>query len=245
VSDEQSVINLERLVRHARALFNIELTADQQQAFSRLAVELLAWNESINLTAITDPDQIESRHFLDSISVLRAVNLQPGCKVIDVGTGAGFPGLPLRIVNPKIALTCLESTGKKCDYIAQVARKLDMADVNVVHGRAEEVGQDPAHRERYDVALARAVARMPVLVEYLLPLLRVGGKMIALKGESAAQEVSTAQHALRVLGGEMRRLIPVELPEVAETHYLVLIEKVAASPAQYPRRPGVPSRKPL
>jgi len=114
-----------------------------------------------------------------------------------------------------------------------------------VHGRAEEIGQEAALRESYDVALARAVARLPVLAEYLLPLLKIGGRMVAMKGESAAQEASDAQAALRLLGGEMRRLIPIELPEVAETHYLVLIDKVAASPAQYPRRAGIPSRKPL
>jgi 16S rRNA (guanine527-N7)-methyltransferase len=153
--------------------------------------------------------------------------------------------LPLRIVCPQIALTCLEATGKKAEFIRHVADLLEMPDVTVVHGRAEEVGQDPAHREQYDVALARAVAQLPVLAEYMLPLLKIGGKMIALKGESAAREISAAQEALRLLGGEMRRLVAVELPEVAETHYLVVIGKVAASPTSYPRRAGVPSRRPL
>lgn len=245
MSDPQAPINVDRLVHHARALFGLELTPKQQRAFSLMAAELLAWNERANLTAITEPGQIEVRHFLDSLSVVRAVKFKPEQRVIDVGTGAGFPGLPLRVLFPQIALTCLEATGKKVEYIQHVARKLDMPDVRVVHARAEEAGQDPAHREAYDVALARAVARLPVLVEYLLPLLKVGGRMVALKGETAAQEVSDSHAALRLLGGEMRRLIPVELPEVAETHYLVLIEKIAASPAQYPRRPGIPSRKPL
>jgi 16S rRNA (guanine527-N7)-methyltransferase len=245
MSDPQALINVDRLVHHARNLFGLELSPKHQRAFSLMAAELLAWNERANLTAITEPDQIEVRHFLDSLSVVRAVKLKPEQRVIDVGTGAGFPGLPLRVLFPQIVLTCLEATGKKAEYIQHVARRLEMPDVCVVHARAEEAGQDPAYREVYDVALARAVARLPVLVEYLLPLLKVGGQMVALKGETAAQEVSTSHAALRLLGGEMRRLIPVELPEVAETHYLVLIEKIAASPAQYPRRPGVPSRKPL
>ena len=245
MSDPPTLINVDRLVQHARGLFGLELSPKQQRAFSLLAVELLAWNERANLTAITDPDQIEVRHFLDSLSVIKAVQLKPEQRVIDVGTGAGFPGLPLRILYPQIALTCLEATGKKVEYIQHVAGRLEMPDVRVVHARAEEAGQDPAHREHYDVALARAVARLSVLVEYLLPLLKVGGRMVALKGETAAQEIGDAQGALRLLGGEMRRLIPIELPEVTETHYLVLIEKVAASPAQYPRRPGIPSRKPL
>jgi len=139
----------------------------------------------------------------------------------------------------------VEATGKKIEYLQHVLDRLAIRDVRLVHGRAEEIGQQPEHREQYDVALARAVARLPVLVEYLLPLLRVGGRMVALKGESAAQETSAAQGAMRLLGGELQRLIPVELPEVAETHYLVVIDKVAASPARYPRRPGVPARKPL
>ncbi len=236
---------MERLASHARALFEIELTPEQHRAFRTLAAELIEWNQRVNLTAITEPDQIAVRHFLDSISVVRAVAFKPGCKVIDVGAGAGFPGLPLRIVRPQIALTCLEATGKKAEFIQHVARRLNMTDVVVIHGRAEEIGHEPQHREQYDVALARAVARLPTLVEYLLPLLRIGGKMVAFKGESAASEASQSQDALRLLGGELRRLIPVELPEVAETHYLVLIEKVAASPAHFPRRPGVPNRKPL
>ncbi len=245
MSDSRASINVDRLVVHARTLFGVELQPRQQRAFSLMAAELLAWNEQVNLTAITDPDQIEIRHFLDSISVVRAVKFRPDQRVIDVGSGAGFPGLPLRILHPQIALTCLEATGKKIEYIRHVADLLEMPDVVAVHGRAEEIGQEPAHRETYDVALARAVARLPVLAEYLLPLLKVGGRMVAMKGESAAQETSDAQAALRLLGGEMRRLIPIELPEVAETHYLVLIDKVAASPAQYPRRAGIPSRKPL
>lgn len=236
---------MQRLVAHARSLFGIELTAEQQQAFAMLADELIAWNQRVNLTAITEPDQIVTRHFLDSLSVVRAVKFVPGSRVIDVGAGAGFPGLPLRILHPKIALTSLEATGKKTEFISHICTRLSLSDVTVVHGRAEEIGHEAAHREQYDVALARAVARLPVLAEYLLPLLKRGGKMIALKGESAAHEVSAAQDALKLLGGEMRRLITVELPEVAETHYLVVIEKTAASPAHYPRRPGIPSRKPL
>lgn len=238
-------IHLSRLPAQARALFGLELTAEQQRAFRIMAGELVAWNERVNLTAITEPEAIEIRHFLDSLSVLRAVKLRPGCRVIDVGTGAGFPGLPLRIVQPQIALTLVEATGKKIEYLQHVLERLAIRDVSLVYGRAEEIGQQPEHREQYDVALARAVARLPVLVEYLLPLLRIGGRMVALKGESAAQEASAAQAALRLLGGELQRLIPVELPEVAETHYLVVIDKVAASPAKYPRRPGVPARKPL
>lgn len=245
MEESHPTIKLDRLVSHSQALLSLEITSEHQQAFKIMAEQLIAWNRHTNLTAITAPDQIEIRHFLDSLAVLRAVRLGSGGRVIDVGTGAGFPGLPLRIVCPAIKLTCLEATGKKTEYLQHVVDLLGLGGVHVLHGRAEEIGQQAAHREQYDVALARAVARLPALAEYMLPLLKIGGKMIALKGESAAQEIGTAQRALQLLGGEMRQLISIELPEVAETHYLVLIEKVAASPAQYPRRPGVPGRKPL
>lgn len=242
---DEAHIDLERLANNARTLFGLELTIQQRQAFMTLAQQLVEWNQRVNLTAITEPRSIETRHFLDSMSVLRAASLKPGCKVIDVGSGAGFPGLPLRIICPQIALTCLEATGKKTEFIRHTADLLGLSNVAVVHGRAEEIAQIPEHREQYDVAMARAVATLPVLVEYLLPLVKIGGKMIALKGESAAQEASAAQNALRLLGGKLRRLIAVELPEVVETHYLILIDKVAASPMHFPRRAGVPSRKPL
>ncbi len=235
-----------KLPQAARDLLGLELTAEQQQAFERYAQELLAWNESrVNLTAITDPLAIEMRHFLDSLTILRAGALLPHAKVIDVGAGAGFPGLPLRIVCPGIQLTLLEATGKKTAFLEHLVQHLNLGNVKIVNARAEEAGQDTAHREQYDLVLARAVAHMPILVEYLLPLCRVGGRCIALKGESAAAEVGVAEHALKLLGGRLIQLMPVELPHVAETHYLVVFEKTAATPQHYPRRPGIPSKRPL
>jgi len=216
-----------------------------QRAFSLYAEQLLAWNERVNLTAITDPEAIVTRHFLDSLSVKVAVTFTAGMRVIDVGTGAGFPGLPLRLAFPQIELTLLEATAKKTAFLQHVTQLLGLTNVRILTTRAEDAGQDPATREKYDLALARAVAPLPVLAEYLLPLCRVGGRCVALKGENAAAEVQSAQHALRVLGGRLAKIIPVELPQVVETHYLVVIEKVAATPPQYPRRPGMPSKRPL
>ncbi len=236
---------LQELVQATHDLLNLDLTVEQQHAFERYTRELIDWNERVNLTAITDPLAIEMRHFLDSLSVLKAVSLPPGTRVIDVGAGAGFPGLPLKIVCPQIQLTLLEATGKKTTFLQHMITQLILSQVKIANARAEEAGQDPAHREHYDVVVARAVAHMPILAEYLLPLCRVGGRCIAMKGESAAAEIGLAENALRLLGGRFVQLTPIELPHVAETHYLVVIEKVAATPHHYPRKPGIPSKKPL
>jgi 16S rRNA (guanine527-N7)-methyltransferase len=162
-----------------------------------------------------------------------------------VGTGAGFPGIPLKILCPNIQLTLLEATKKKTRFLQHVVDELGLRDVNVIHGRAETIGQDAAHREQYQWALARAVADLPILMEYLLPLLRVNGRALAQKGESAPAEVHRTGFAFQQLGGQLRQLIPVDLRGINETRYLVLVDKVAATPAKYPRRPGMPSKYPL
>jgi 16S rRNA (guanine527-N7)-methyltransferase len=238
-------MKLDQLAPRCRDLLGLELSADAQRAFSRYADELLAWNETINLTAITDPEAIETRHFLDSLSVSRAVTFARGQRVIDVGTGAGFPGVPLRLAYPYIELTLLEATTKKTAFLQHIANLLRLTNVRILDARAEEAGQDAATREQFDIALARAVAPMPVLAEYLLPLCKMGGRCVALKGENAIAEARQAENALRLLGGRIEKVVPVELPQVAETHYLVTVEKIAATPPKYPRRPGIPSKRPL
>lgn len=239
------MMKVDQLTRCSRELLSIELNADVQRAFGVYADDLLAWNEHTNLTAITAPEAIEMRHFLDSLSVMIAVPFTPGQRVIDVGTGAGFPGLPLRIVYPLIELTLLEATAKKTAFLEHILRRLKMSNVRVITARAEEAGQEPALRERYDTVLARAVAQMPVLMEYMLPLCKVGGLCVALKGESAVAETRQAESAIKILGGHVDKVIPVELPQVAETHYLVVVRKIAATPPKYPRRPGMPAKRPL
>jgi 16S rRNA (guanine527-N7)-methyltransferase len=241
---------MDKLVLGARHL-GLELTAKQLAAFDRYRRELQAWNERINLTAIDDTEGILVRHFLDSLScVLAFRQLETGrpaggTRLIDVGAGAGFPGVPLKIVCPNIQLTLVEATGKKAQFLEHLREQLALNGMAVIHARAEELGQEPAHRERYDWAVARAVAEMPVLAEYLLPLVRIGGYCLAQKGEKAAAETTAAESAINLLGGRLARLVPVELRGLAETRFLVLVKKVAPTPAKYPRRPGMPGKRPI
>jgi len=229
----------------AQSLLGLKLTAGQLKAFDWYASELVVWNQRFNLTAIKDLPGIEVKHFLDSLTCLLAMRPGPAGRVVDVGTGAGFPGIPLKIVCPQIQLTLVESIGKKAEFCRHVVRSLELKGVEVIHDRVERVGHQPKHRQGYDWVLARAVAAMSVLVEYMLPLLRLGGRAILMKGEKAPAETHAAEGALRILGGRVDQLISIELPTVVETRHLVVVEKVAATPSKYPRRSGIPAKRPL
>jgi 16S rRNA (guanine527-N7)-methyltransferase len=223
----------------------LRLSPSQQAILALYERELMDWNTRFNLTAIRDPEEVHIKHFLDSLTCLLAMRDTPLGRLIDIGTGAGFPGIPLKIMLPRVQLTLVESVGKKAEFCRHVVNILDLQGVEVIQQRAETIGQDPAHRERYDWAVARAVAILPVLAEYLLPLVRVGGSMLAMKGESGPAEAHSAEHAIKLLGGHLRQLLPVTLPGVAEERYLVVIDKVAATPAAYPRKVGIPAKRPL
>lgn len=229
----------------ARSLLDLTLTPEQETAFDVYARELAAWNAHTNLTAITAPDEVRVRHFLDSLTVLAAVPLSPGAHVIDVGTGAGFPGLPLAIVRADLHVTLIEATGKKLAFCQHVAEQLGLTNLDFVHARAEEGGHMPALRERGDLVAARAVARLPALLEYLLPLARVGGLAAAMKGRTAAEEAADSSRALRLLGGKLRGVREFALPGLDEPHHLVLVDKIAPTPRGFPRRPGLPVQRPL
>jgi 16S rRNA (guanine527-N7)-methyltransferase len=236
---------MEKLRETAQSMLGLRLAPFQMDQFKLFEQELMDWNSRFNLTAIRNPEDIRTKHFLDSLTCTLALREAPPTRLIDVGTGAGFPGIPLKIVQPSLRLTLVESVGKKAEFCSHAVKALHLDRVEVLASRAEEVGQMPAHREKYDWAVARAVAALPVLVEYLLPLVKVGGRVLAQKGESGPAEAHAAEKALQILGGRLRQVIPVTLPGVAEDRYLIVIDKVAASPAAYPRRPGVPAQKPL
>jgi 16S rRNA (guanine527-N7)-methyltransferase len=236
---------MEKLVREARQLFGVHLTGRQVVALMTFERELLGWNEKFNLTAIRDAEGIRTKHFLDSFSCVLAWKENPPRRMIDIGTGAGFPGIPLKIMYPSMRLTMVESVGKKANFCRHMVEILKLEATEVVTARAEDVGQMPAHREAYDWAVARAVANLPVLAEYLLPLVQVGGAMLAQKGQSGLAETHKAERALKILGGRTRQLFPVTLPGVADERFLVVVDKVAATPPQYPRKPGIPTKNPL
>lgn len=239
------ISSMEKLVREAQELFHIHLTGRQVLALLTFEKELMEWNQKFNLTAIRDVESIRTKHFLDSLSCVLAWKANPPLRLIDVGTGAGFPGIPLKILYPGMKLTLVESVGKKAMFCQHIVRVLGLENVEVVKARAEELGQDPKHRESYDWAVARAVANLNVLSEYLIPLARIGGRMLAQKGESGPAEAQSAEGAMKLLGGKLEQLLPVHLPGVADDRYLVVVEKTAATPPNYPRKPGIPSKQPL
>jgi 16S rRNA (guanine527-N7)-methyltransferase len=236
---------METLARDAKALFNVHLSGRQVLALHTYEKELLEWNQKFNLTAIRDAESVRTKHFLDSFSCVLAWKASPPNQLIDVGTGAGFPGIPLKILYPNLKLTLVESVGKKAMFCQHIVRVLGLEHVEVIQARAEDLGQEAGHREKYDWALARAVANLNVLSEYLIPLARIGGTVLAQKGESGPAEAQSAEEAMRLLGGKLKQLIPVNLPGVADDRYLVVVEKVAATPPKYPRKPGIPMKQPL
>lgn len=229
----------------AKRLFNLTLSDEQVTQFDAYARELQDWNTRMNLTAITETQAIMVRHFLDSLSIVSVIGFDPGDKLIDVGTGAGFPGLALAIAFPQLQVTLLEATGKKLTFIQHVVTTLGLQNVVTLHARAEDAGNAPEHRAQYNVVTARAVARLPILLEYLLPLAKVGGFCVAMKGATAEEELNDAKRALFVLQGEAKPPVAIHLPDVEEAHFLITIEKKGTTPKNYPRSAGIPSKKPI
>jgi 16S rRNA (guanine527-N7)-methyltransferase len=229
----------------AKTHFDIDLSSDMLTAFETYQSLLIDWNQRMNLTSITQPDAIRVKHFLDSLSLFQIPNLPERGRFIDVGTGAGLPGFALKFVRPAWRGVLIDSTRKKIDFLNHVIETLALDGVRAEQLRAEDAGQRKDLRERFDLVTARAVARMPILAEYLLPLCAVGGLCVAMKGETAQTETDDAAWAIQTLGGEVENLIPIQLPDVEQTHYLVCIRKVAPTPKQYPRRAGVPSKDPI
>lgn len=231
----------------ALAQKGIELSDVQKEQFATYFHELVETNKVMNLTSITDEDQVYLKHFYDSI-VLGFVDekiLNKELTLCDVGSGAGFPSLPLKIINPKLKITIVDSLNKRIKFLEGLVNELNLTDVSLVHGRAEEVGKNPQFREKFDVVTARAVAAMNVLTEFCLPLVKVGGQFVAMKSEKAPEEVKNAQYAIETLGGTIKQQESVELPNDAGIRNFIFVEKISKTPKKYPRKPGTPAKKPL
>ncbi len=238
---------MEKLEAGAQKL-GLHLSQGQLEQFDAYYRELIEWNRRMNLTAITSYEGVQIKHFLDSLTVVLA--LKPpvegsSLRVIDVGTGAGLPGVPLKIVLPGIKLALLDSTAKKADFLRHLTRKLGLDDVEIVVGRAEDIAHDAQYREKFELVLSRAVAPLPALVELTLPFCAVGGSFIGQKKGAIEHEVEAANRAIGVLGGSLREVKRIDLEELADERWLVVINKVTATPQQYPRRPGMPAKRPI
>jgi len=227
----------------------IEFNARQVKQFELYYQELIEWNKKINLTAITDYSSVQVKHFLDSLTITLALPeeevARPDFNIIDIGTGAGFPGVPLKILFPQPRLVLIEPTTKKTAFLHHIIRKLELENIEVLNNRAEEAARLPLYRERFALVLSRAVALLPTLVELTLPFCQIGGRFIAQKKGGIDQEINRAEKSIAALGGKLDQIKKVELSEFDDVRYLVIIDKIYLTPSKYPRRPGLPRRRPI
>ena len=225
--------------------YGLELTTAQMTQFNTYYDLLVEWNQKINLTAITEPKDVAIKHMVDSLSCFKPNLFEENCSLIDVGTGAGFPGLPLKIFFPSLKLTLLDSLNKRVKFLQLVVDTLGLKDVNVIHARSEEAAKNKKYREQFDFATARAVARLPILCEYCLPFVKLNGMFIALKGRQYEEEIAEAGKAIKVLGGKLVKTMPVKLPEIDDKRAVIYVQKVKATPKTYPRKAGTPDKNPI
>lgn len=239
---------MQQLIDGAQKL-GINLSDKQITQFKLYYQELVSWNKKFNLTTITDYQEVQIKHFLDSLTVISALTeeelRQPGFSIIDIGTGAGFPGIPLKVFLSQSRLVLLDSKAKKAAFLQHVIEQLELDDVEVVVGRAEEIAHRPLLRENFTLVVSRAVASLPTLVELALPFCQMGGKFIAQKKGQIEQELVQAGKAIDVLGGELNQVKKVELEELSDERFLVIIDKIYPTPEKYPRQPGIPVRRPI
>jgi len=238
---------MEKLNAGAQKL-GLHLSPRQLEQFHIYYLELVDWNRRVNLTTITSYEEVQVRHFLDSLTVTLAMKLPAGdgnFGVIDVGSGAGLPGIPVKILLPDVKLVLLEATAKKANFLRHLIAELALDSVEVVVGRAEEVAHDAQFRERFELVLSRAVAPLPTLAELTLPFCTVGGSFVAQKKGTIDPEVSKASKAITILGGNLREVKGVDLEEFSDKRWLIVVDKVMPTPQQYPRRAGIPAKRPI
>ncbi len=224
---------------------NIDLSDSQYDQFIKYYEMLIKWNEVMNLTAITEFDEVIVKHFVDSISLIKAIDVNKKINIIDIGTGAGFPGIPLKIAYPNLKITLLDSLNKRVGFLNEVINELDLKDIEALHGRAEDYAKAGQLREKYDLCVSRAVANLATLSEYCLPYVKVGGKFISYKSEKLAEELASAGKAISILGGKINDPIEFMLPDTEVFRAFMIIDKIKETPKKYPRKAGTPSKDPL
>ena len=224
---------------------NIKLEKRQICQFLQYYELLVEWNSFMNLTAITDFDEVIKKHFIDSISLIKAIDLSKELSVIDIGTGAGFPGIPLKIAFPNLKITLLDSLNKRIKFLNEVIDKLELDNIETIHGRAEDFAKDKKYRQAYDLCVSRAVANLSTLSEYCLPYVKTGGKFISYKSEKITDEMNAAKNAIKILGGNILGQVDFNLPDSDIYRNLFIIDKAKETPIKYPRKAGLPSKEPL
>lgn len=224
---------------------SLEFTEDKYNKFIRYKELIKEWNEKVNLTAITEDSEIIKKHFIDSIKVFKFQELKNAKKVIDIGTGGGFPGIPMKIINPSSKVVLLDSLNKRINFLNEVIKELKLNDIETIHGRAEDFAQENKYRERFDVAVSRAVANLTVLTEFCLPFVKIGGYFVAMKGPAIDEEMKEAKNAIKILGGEVEEILKVDIEGSDLNHNLVIIRKLKETPKKYPRKAGMVTKNPL
>lgn len=222
---------------------DIKFTEEQLNQFYEYMNLLLEWNEKINLTAITDPNEVILKHFIDSLTINKYI--KENSTFADVGTGAGFPGIPLKILRPDLKITLVDSLNKRINFLNEVINKLNLVNIETVHSRIEDFGKDKKYRESFDFVTARAVANLAVLSEYLLPIAKVGGQCVCMKGSSVEEELSNGKNAIKVLGGKIKNIDEFVLPDSDMSRNVIIIDKIKNTPNKYPRKAGIPVKEPL
>lgn len=225
--------------------YGIELDDEKVEKFLKYMELLKSWNEKINLTAITEDIEIIKKHFLDSISIVKSNLIDDDVSIIDVGTGAGFPGIPIKIIKPGIRVVLLDSLQKRVNFLNEVIQELNLKGIEAVHSRAEDAARNEKYREKFDIATARAVASMNILSEYCMPFVRVNGHFIALKGPAVEEEINESRNAIGTLGGKLKSIIETTIPEYDVNHKLIIVEKIKETDKKYPRKPSQIEKKPI
>jgi 16S rRNA (guanine527-N7)-methyltransferase len=232
-----------KLLKEQCGIIKIDLSDSEEEKFYKYMELLRKWNENINLTAITEPNEVLQKHFIDSLTVIKYI--KDCSEIIDVGTGAGFPGIPIKIVDESVNVTLLDSLNKRISFLDEVISNLNLTNINTIHARAEEAGKNAELREKFDISISRAVAPLNVLVEYLLPFAKVNGMCICMKGSNTNEEIENSKNAIKLLGGKIETIEEFTLPNSDIKRTIIIVRKVAKTPSKYPRKPGTPSKEPI